>query len=85
MLESNGNSRCHGLPVTGWNPETMRTTSMMDDCNASALTPARKSSIAVLSSRLKKQQLAATGRGELFLFDGQMFAMETSIEIAEFN
>src|SRR6516164_10186924 len=29
--------------------EAIRTTSMMDDCNARALTPAKKSSIAVLS------------------------------------
>src|SRR5207244_461843 len=49
-------------------------------------TPAIKSSIAVLSPRLKKQQIVATSRGGLFLFDGQRFAMETSIEIpAQFN
>ena len=36
--------------------EAIRTTSMMDDCNARALTPLRKSSIAVLSSRLFRKR-----------------------------
>ena len=49
-LGSNAYSHCQ--PVAVENREAIRTTSMMDDCNARALTPLRKSSIAVLSSRL---------------------------------
>jgi len=37
--------------VPGENREVMRITSMMGDCNASALMPRRKSSIAVQSPR----------------------------------
>jgi hypothetical protein len=51
ILGSNAYSHCQ--PVAVENREAIRTTSMMDDCNARALTPTRKSSIAVLSSRLR--------------------------------
>ena len=47
---SNAYSQCQ--PVAVENREAIRTTSMMDDCNAKALTPMRKRSIAVLSPRL---------------------------------
>jgi hypothetical protein len=50
ILGSNAYSHCQLVAVE--NREAIRTTSMMDDCNARALTPMRKSSIAVLSSRL---------------------------------
>ena len=36
----------------------------------------KKSSIAIQSPRLKTQRLFAINRAELFLFDGQRFAME---------
>jgi hypothetical protein len=49
---SNANSLCQCPPVADENSENIRTTSTMDDCNARALTPVRKSSIAVLSFRL---------------------------------
>jgi len=45
-------SFCQCPSVADENREAMRTTSMMDDCNARAPTPRRKSSIAVLASRL---------------------------------
>jgi hypothetical protein len=45
ILGSNAYSHCQ--PVAVENREAIRTTSMMDDCNARALTPLRKSSIAV--------------------------------------
>jgi len=51
ILDSNVNALCQCPPVADENREAMRTTSMMRDCNASALTPARKSSNGVLSSR----------------------------------
>jgi hypothetical protein len=41
------------------------------DRSASALIPARKSSLAVLSPRLEIQELSALVRGELFLFEQQ--------------
>src|ERR1700687_4761647 len=50
ILGSHAYSPCQ--PVAVENREAIRTTSLMDDCNARALTPMRKSSIAVLSSRL---------------------------------
>ena len=49
---SNASSLRQSPPVADEDPENIRTTSMMDDCNARALTPLRKSSIAVLSARL---------------------------------
>ena len=52
ILISNTYSRRQCPPVADENCDTMRTTSMMDDRNASALIPLRKSSIAVLSPRL---------------------------------
>ena len=52
ILESNANSLCQCPPVAYGNREAMRTTSMMGDCNASALVPLRKSSNGVLSSRV---------------------------------
>jgi hypothetical protein len=69
ILDSNVNALCQCPPVPDENREAMRTTSMMRDCNASALTPARKSSNGVLLSRLKSIQLAALIRGELFLIN----------------
>lgn len=51
ILDSNVNALCQCPHVADENREAMRATSMMRDCNASALTPARKSSIAVLSPR----------------------------------
>src|SRR6202035_5447529 len=51
-LGSNAYSHCQ--PVAVENREAIRTTSMMDDGNARALTPLRKSSMAVLSSRHRK-------------------------------
>src|SRR5262249_5011418 len=50
ILGSNAYSHCQ--PVAIEIREAIRTTSMMDDCNARALIPLRKSSIAVLSPRL---------------------------------
>src|SRR5271165_2532575 len=48
--------------------------SMMDDCNARALTPLRKSSIAVLSSRLGDSHEPFDVRVEgLFCFDSRRF------------
>jgi hypothetical protein len=49
ILGSNAHSHCP--PVAVEDREAIRTTSMMDDCNARALAPMKKSSIAVLSSR----------------------------------
>ena len=46
------NSHFHCQPVAVENRVAIRTMSMTDDCNARALTPLRRSSIAVLSSRL---------------------------------
>jgi predicted amidohydrolase len=43
--------RCE-LRGTNWHCKAMRTTSMMDDCDASALKPLRKSSNGVQSPRL---------------------------------
>lgn len=49
-------SFCQCPSVADENREAMRTTSLMDDCNASALIPLRKSSIAVLLPRLENGQ-----------------------------
>ena len=48
---SNASSLRQCPSVADENPENIRTTSMMGDCNARALTPLRKSSIAVLPAR----------------------------------
>src|SRR5262249_53071577 len=50
ILGSNAYSHCQ--PVAIEIREAIRTTSMMDDCNARALIPRRKCSIAVMSPRL---------------------------------
>jgi hypothetical protein len=49
---------------------------MMDDCNETALTPLRKSSIAVLSSRVENRQLSAMPREELFLVLHQSYTVD---------
>ena len=66
---SNANSLCQSPLVADENPENIRIASMMDDCNARALTPMRKSLIAVLSSRLffKMSPSASTSKGFLIV------------------
>jgi hypothetical protein len=59
---SNASSLRQCPPVADEDPEYIRTTSMMDDCNARALTPLRKSSIAVLSARVSRPVRGEPGR-----------------------
>jgi hypothetical protein len=61
---SNASSLRQCPPVADEDPENIRTTSMMEDCHARALTPLRKSSIAVLSARLDSSRpFVRTWRG----------------------
>ena len=68
ILGSNAYSHCQ--PIAVENREAIRTTSMMDDCNARALTPMRKSSIAVLSSRLFSELSPSARMSKGFLIVG---------------
>src|ERR1700681_1897007 len=71
LLGSNAYSHCQ--PVAVENREAIRTTSRMDDCDARALTPMRKSSIAVLSSRLQIRTARRNGLRRAFSHLAAMF------------
>src|SRR5260370_2155557 len=59
-------SFCQCPSVADENREAMRTTSLMDDCNASALMPLRESSIAVLSPRVFSEWSPSANRSKGF-------------------
>src|SRR5262249_46675305 len=73
ILGSNAYSHCQ--PVAIEIREAIRTTSMMDDCNARALIPLRKSSIAVLSPRPHSQGSSQQYCGELFSFGSRVLRL----------
>ncbi len=82
ILGSNAYSHCQ--PVADENREAIRTTSMMDDCYARALTPMRKSAIAVLSPRLfSKKPFCQNSKGSLI--SGTECAVERAVQTHDFE
>src|SRR5262249_49094090 len=82
---SNASSLRQCPRVADEDPENIRTTSMMDDCNARALTPLRKSSIGVLSprhqkaSRDKQFRLAFFPSSDLFRPQGRVASRDLAV------
>jgi hypothetical protein len=73
---SNASSLRQGPPVADEDAGNIRTTSMMDDCNVRALTPLRKSSIAVLSPRLTFPHQSSPPPGKVSPYTGPPRTLE---------